>query len=635
MPSQSATVLNACVVDTSKSSHARLRPVPLNAVKLEDGFWAPRRRLNRSLTIPSQFRRCEETGRIDNFRRASGKKDGPFQGIYFNDSDVYKWLEAAAWALAEDPNDAELKRMLDLVADEIAAAQQPDGYLNTYFMFEKAKDRYSNLKDMHELYCMGHFIQAAVAHHRATGEAKLLDVATRLAAHLCRTFGPASEGKLECADGHEEIEMALVELARETGDAKYLKLAQFFVDVRGHGKIGGSHYVQDHACFCGQDHMTGHAVRHVYLACGAADVCLETGDAQYRVALEALWTNMTRKHLYLTGGVGARWEGEAFGRDYELPNERAYTETCAAIGGIMWNARMLALTGETRFADQLETMLYNGMLAGLALDGEHYFYQNPLADDGTHRREKWFGCACCPPNVARLLASLPGYFYGSTGDAIYAHLYATSSATLDLPGAGKVELVQRTQYPWDGRVEFEVRGAGAFALNLRIPAWCEAGARVSVNGKPVDAPVQAGTYLELRRAWKRGDTVVLELPMPAQRVEQHPFVEGARGQVALQRGPLVYCVEQADNPGLDPREITLPDTSEINARKLSELLGGVVQLEFEAHRAALGAGWENRLYRSVKPGAAATSAAVTVRAIPYYAWANREAGRMQVWLKRG
>ncbi|MCA1595910.1 MAG: glycoside hydrolase family 127 protein, partial [Chloroflexi bacterium] len=524
-------------------------------------FWAPRLEINRKLTIPSQRRQCEETGRIDNFRRASGRKNGEFQGIYFNDSDVYKWIEAAAFSLAGYP-DPDLEAALDAVIEEIAAAQGPDGYLNSYFSLDRQGERWTNLRDMHELYCAGHLIQAAIAHHRATGKTSLLDVACRFADHIGSVFGPDARPG---TPGHEEIEMALVELYRGTGQDRYLKLAAFFIEKRGSKPplIGGSAYHQDHLPFRDQTEMVGHAVRAVYLNCGAADLYLETGEKELSVALDRLWSNMTGRRIYVTGGLGSRYEGEAFGRDYELPNDRAYTESCAAIGSIMWNWRMLSAAGEARYADLMETALYNGMLAGLSLDGQHYFYQNPLEDDGHHRRAPWFGCACCPPNLSRMLSSLPGYCYSvsaestaegnSEGEAegAWIHLYIEGAASLTLPGRGRLSLVQRTRYPWEENVEIEITEAPATpaALRLRIPAWCSS-ADVSVNGG-VQQRYPPGEYAALTRQWKRGDRVVLSLPMPVRLVESHPRVTSNHGQVAICRGPLVYCLEAVDNPGVD------------------------------------------------------------------------------------
>jgi len=624
----------AVVVDTSRSRYARLRPIPLAAVKLADAFWAPRRQVNREVTLPAQYRLCEETGRVDNFRRAAGKKDVPFQGVYFfNDSDVYKWLEAVAWTLATDEDPA-LLQMAEATIAEIADAQQPNGYLDTYFTFDKAAERWTNLRDMHELYCAGHLIQAAIAHHRATHSDRLLSVAQRLADHVCEVFGPAKEGKRPGTPGHEEIEMALVELARETGRPEYRQQAQFFLDARGRGLIGGSAYHQDHKPFRELDRMAGHAVRAVYLNAGAADLYAETGETALRVALDRLWDNMTARQMYVSGGIGSRYEGEAFGRDYELPNERAYAETCAAIGSVMWSWRMLALGGDARYADALELTLYNGVLAGLSLDGQSYFYRNPLAGDGTHRRQPWFDCACCPPNVARLLASLPGYFYSLSDEGVWVHLYAAGAVRFFLADGRSVGLIHHTRYPWDGEVVIEIEGEGAFALMLRVPGWCEEGATLEINGRPFDSTLVPGSYARVHRTWRRGDAVRLNLPLPVRRVECHPYVAGNAGRVALMRGPLLYCVEQADNPAMDLRDLFLPGDAGLSTRFCPDLLGGVVALQGQAQVIPPGAAWSDRLYRAVRPAAVKTeSQPVEVMAIPYYAWANREPGAMQVWLQ--
>jgi DUF1680 family protein len=629
--------ISSVVVDTSSSPYAHLRPVPISAVKLTDTFWAPRLRTNQQVTIPDQLRYLEETGRIDNFRRAAGKKDIPFQGIYFNDSDVYKWLEAASWILAGERDAsalAALSASVDAVIDEIADAQQPLGYLNTYFVLDRAHERWTNLQDLHELYCAGHLIQAAVAHHRVTGSERLLQVARRMADLICKVFGPVEEGKRLGTSGHEEIEMALVELARDTGDHKYLRQAQFFLDVRGRGLVGGRDYHQDHKPFRELDRMVGHAVRAVYLNAGAVDVYAETGDGDVLAALERLWRNMIGRQMYISGGIGSRYEGEAFGKDYELPNARAYAESCAAIGSMMWNWRMLALNGEARFADVIETALYNGILVGLGLDGQSYFYQNPLSDDGSHRRQPWFGCACCPPNIARTLASLPGYFYSVSREGVWAHLYAESEADVVLPDGRPVRVVQHTLYPWDGRVQMSVQGEGTFSLFVRIPSWCEEGATVRVNEAPSPGDLSPGSYLEIRRAWQPGDQVYLDLPMRPRRVACHPYVAENSGRVALMRGPLLYCVEQIDHPGFDLRDILLPADAPLSAAYRPDLLGGVVVLEDEARVAPPGEGWSDRLYgshpESVSPS---EQGLVRLTAIPYYAWANRDPGAMLVWLR--
>jgi DUF1680 family protein len=623
---------SAVVVDTPRSPRCRLRPVPLTAVRLEDEFWAPRLRTNREVTLPGQYEQCEQTGRIDNFRRAAGKKQIDFQGIYFNDSDVYKWVEAAAYSLAAHP-DPRLERTLDTVVTEIAAAQDTDGYLNTYFTFERKAERWTNLKDLHELYCAGHLFQAAVAHHRATGQTTLLEVARRFADHIMATFGPEARAG---ACGHEEIELALVELYRETGDERYLRQAGFFLDQRGQKPpvIGGSPYHQDHQPFRELERVVGHAVRMMYLTCGAADLYAETGEPALRDALERLWRNMTERHSYITGGLGARYEGEAFGVDWELPNDRAYAETCAAIGSVMWNWRMLQLDGDARYADALETALYNGVLAGLSLDGQTYFYQNPLEDRGSHRRQPWFGCACCPPNIARLLASLPGYAASVSDEGIWVHLYAAGRTVVP---HRPIELTQRTRYPWGGDVEIEVGTSGEepFSLFLRVPAWCER-PLVAVNGRPAAVEVQPGSYAELRRQWRSGDVVHLSLPMPVRRMECHPYVANNNGRVALVRGPLVYCLEGVDHPSVDLRDLVLRPEARLEAVQRAGLLGGVVTLTGEAC-VERPTDWEGMLYRSINETQPVVSGgrdtAVMIQAVPYYAWANREPGPMQVWVR--
>ncbi|HVF11375.1 MAG TPA: beta-L-arabinofuranosidase domain-containing protein, partial [Abditibacteriaceae bacterium] len=622
----------AVVVDTSRSRHTRLRPVPLTAVRLTDDFWEPRRRLNRTVTLPSQYQHCEATGRLDNFRRASGQKDVPFQGMYFNDSDVYKWLEATAWTVATE-GDPALAAMMENVVREIAAAQQSDGYLNTYFMFDKAGERWTNLQDSHEMYCAGHLMQAAVAHHRATGGSTLLAVACRCADHICAAFGPETEHKRPGTDGHPEIEMALVELARTTGNGKYLEQAAYLLSARGHGLLGGGAYLNDHYPFRDLAAMDGHAVRAVYLNAGAADIYSETGEVALRVALDRLWHNMTTRRMYISGGLGARYQGEAFGKDYELPNARAYAETCAAIGSVLWNWRMLQLAGDARYAELMETTLYNAVLPGLSLDGQSYFYQNPLADDGTHRRQPWFGCACCPPNIARMLASLPGYFYSVADEGIWTHLYAAGTADIALPDGRMVRLTQRTPYPLPGALNITVAGEGVFSLFLRIPSWHEAGDVLRVNGEPFASPLTPGGYVEIRRDWTAGDVVQLDLSMPPRRMECHPYAAENLGRVALMQGPLLYCLEQVDNPDFDLRDIVLPARAEYSSAACHGLPDGVPRLRFTA-RLSPPAEWNAQLYRRASAHEAqAVGQDVQVRAIPYYAWANREPGAMQVWLR--
>jgi hypothetical protein len=615
------------VVDTTHSPFAKLRPVASRSVCLTDSFWEPRREKNRHATLPTQYDHIEKTGRLDNFRRASGKRpDLDFQGIFFNDSDVFKWLEAAA---AELPNTPALTEFVETTITEIAAAQQEDGYLNTYFMFDKAGERWENLAWMHELYCAGHFIQGAIAHYRSTDSEALLTVAKRLADHIYAVFGP--EGRLG-ACGHEELEMALVELYRTTGETKYLTLAGRMIDARGsepsviHGKGPfDRRYMQDHVPFRELHEVTGHAVRMMYLSAGATDVYLETGDTTLWDALEKQWANMTERRTYVSGGLGSRYEGEAFGKDYELPNARAYTETCAAIGSVMWNYRMLLATGEARFAQLIEHTLYNAVLPGLSLSGDLYFYENPLENDGTHRRQPWFGCACCPPNVARLLAELPGYFYSISEDAgVYVHLYANGEVNMALPSGNPVTLHVATQYPWDGDIAITVTGEGEFALHLRIPDWAS-GATLTVG--ETHYPATPGAYAEIRREWQNGDRVRLHLPMSVRGIRCHPFVAENNGRVAIFRGPILYCAEATDNgfvPNLHQLQVNLSQEWKTVS---VEGLPDIPALQGTASYTVLSG---TSLYTESRSVECTGEGVLTL--IPYYVWANRDPGQMLVWL---
>jgi len=614
----------------------KLTPVPLTAVTFEDAFWAPRIETNRTATLPHQLEMLQQTGRIDNLRKAAGIIKGEFQGIFFNDSDVYKWLEAACYSLAAAPDD-ELDEDVSELVDIIAAAQQPDGYLNSYFTLAEPDNRWKNLRHKHELYCAGHLIEAAVAHYQATGRRTLLDVACRLADHIDGIFGP---GRRHGAPGHEEIELALVKLYRATGEQRYLKLARFFIDVRGEklnpliveAENDGDaafdpEYCQAHAPLWEQSKVVGHAVRAMYLYCGAADVFAEVGDKALLAALERLWANMVSRRMYITGGIGSTAAGEQFTRDYDLPNDTAYAETCAAIGSVLWNHRMFLLTGEARFADAMELALYNGALSGVGLDGTSFFYVNPLRSTGNHVRRGWFDCACCPPNIARLLASLSGYVYAQTADAVFVALYAGSSARLTV-GREEVTIRQQTRYPWDGAVTIGIQASRPveFELLLRIPGWCRK-ATVAVNDAGSE-PAGPCDWMSIRRTWSTGDQVRLDLPMPPVAMAASPHVEADFGRVALMRGPLVYCLEEADN-GAELFQVTLPPTAELKAMHRHDLLGGVITLEALAETPDA-ADWDDALYRPAREGSSARPRKIT--AIPYYAWANREPGEMIVWL---
>ncbi len=645
---------SAAALDLTNTPHAAVRPVPPAHVRLAPGsFWDQRLRAVQVNGLPSQLRHCQTTGRIRNFERAAGQLQGEFEGYYFNDSDVYKWLEAASYALARAPS-AELRQAVERVVQAVRAAQDADGYVNTYFSGPRADQRYRNLRDEHELYCMGHLVQAGIAHRRSLGSDELFDVAVRAADHVCAVFGP--QGRPE-PDGHPEIEMALVELARETGQRRYLDMALFFVDQRGADppRLGGLGYHQDHRPVRQQTEATGHAVRQAYLAAGMTDAAMETGDAELLAASQSLWDSAYRRRAYVTGGLGSRYEGESFGADYELPNRRAYAETCAAVAGVLWNARLLAATGHARYADWLETTLYNGALAGVSLDGAAYFYANPLAADprpapgdqrglhssgaqqavGAHARQPWYACACCPPNIARLLLSMTGYAYGTSSGGVWVHQFLPGEVEACLPDGQALRLQVETDYPWDGTVRLTIQDAPAqpLTLHLRVPAWA-AGASYRIEregnaGRPVAAA--AGAYVRPRRVWRPGTVVHVTLPMPARLIGSHPRVQANTGRAALARGPLIYCLESLDHPGVDVDRLALLPTERLRPVPAPDLPGGLTALTgtaavLEQRRAS------NDLYAPLdaRPPRAAGDAPLT--AIPYFAWANRGASAMRVWL---
>ncbi len=636
------------------------RPLPLDRVRIHDRFWAPRQATNREVTLPLQYRILMETGRIDAFRLAwwPGEPDRPHQ---FWDSDVAKWIEAAGYSLATHP-DPDLMARVDEVVELIAAAQQPDGYLNIYYTVVEPGKRWTNLRDMHELYCAGHLIEAAVAYYEGTGKRRLLDVMCRYADHIASVFGPG-EGQRRGYPGHEEIELALVKLYRATGVERYLRLAEFFVNERGRqphyydaeararGEDPGAYrfrdyaYNQAHLPIRQQTTAEGHAVRAMYLYSGVADVAAECGDDSLMAPLERLWENVTGRRMYVTGGIGSSAHGERFTYDYDLPNATAYTETCAAIGLAFWAQRMLLLDPAGTYGDVLERALYNGILSGVSLDGRSFFYSNPLDVDrlaweaaseaqrhefDSPERQGWFRCACCPPNVARLLASLGAFVYGEDEETAYVHLFVGSTAYLHL-GGREVALRQETDYPWGERVRVRVQPefSDRFTLALRVPGWCLA-PRLEVNGAPValDGLVDRG-YARLRRVWEPGDIVDLILPMPVERVRAHPRVTADAGRVALQRGPVVYCLEEPEN-GANLHALSLPEDAPFEAAYEPDLLGAVVTVRTECERSMAGA-WGGSLYSAERPAVEP----VALKAIPYYAWANRGLGSMLVWIREG
>ncbi len=631
------TLLTGCQMEESHKM-TRLGQVPFTDVAFADEFWAPRIETNRKVTVPYAFKKCEETGRISNFAKAGGLMEGKFEGIYFNDSDLYKVIEGAAYSLKNHP-DPELEKYVDGVIDKIAAAQWEDGYLYTFYSVPRRQPekRWTNVRGKHELYCAGHFFEGAVAYYQATGKRKVLDVAIRLADYIDSVFGP---DKKRDVPGHEEIEIGLVKLYRVTGNEKYLKLAKFFLDERGRAeghKLYGP-YSQDHKPVVEQDKAVGHAVRAGYLYSGMADVAALTGDANYVKALDRIWQDVVSKKLYLTGGVGARRGGESFGNDYELPNKTAYCETCAAIANAMWNHRLFLLHGEAKYIDVLERVIYNGFLSGISLSGDKFFYPNPLASDGKHQRSPWFGCACCPTNIVRFMPSLPGYAYAHRGDIVYVNLFVGGSATIKMDD-NTVRLRQETRYPWDGDVKITVepKRSKEFAIYVRIPGWAQnqpvpsdlyrylnksrKKVTLKVNGKPFALDMDKG-FTRIRRKWKKGDVVKLTLPMPIRRVLSHENVKDNAGKAALQRGPIVYCAEWPDNGGR-VSNLVLPDDAALRPEYHKDMLSGVAVIRGKASSSY-----------SSKDGKYTVTKEQDFAAIPYYAWAHRGKGEMAVWLAR-
>ena len=481
-------IVHAARLQADEPEHRKLSAVPFTEVKVQDDFWAPRIKTNRDVSLPHNFKWCEDTGRFSNFAKAAGQMEGKFEGIYFNDSDVYKVLEGASYSLADHP-DPVLNKMTDDVISKIAAAQHENGYLNTYFTLVEPDKKWTDFRVRHELYCAGHLFEAAVAHHRATGKTTLLDVATKFADRIDELFGP--HGRHE-VPGHEEIELALVKLAQETGEKRYMDLAEFFLDIRGdeskREKIFGD-YCQDHQPVRQQAEIVGHAVRAMYLYAGVADMAAHTGDDGYIEAMDRLWQDVVKRKMYITGGIGARHSGESFGDPFELPSDSAYCETCAAIGLALWSHRLNLIDGNGHYADVLERVLYNGILSGIGMDGKHFFYVNPLASGGGHHRQPFFPCACCPTNVVRFVPSIPGYVYAQGKRGIFVNLYVAGTGKIVYAAGTPITLTQETRYPFDGKVRLTLdkpkEKKGWFQLNLRIPEWCD-GAKVSLNGKPID-----------------------------------------------------------------------------------------------------------------------------------------------------
>ena len=627
------------IENLAKSPHAKLRNIPVHAVTVQSGFWGKRRDVNVAKSIPSMHDLLEANGRMNNFRRLAGKSNAQQIGPVFSDSDVYKWLESVGFVLQSGDRPG-LRKMAENLIDEIVAVQEPNGYLNTYYQGEHKSLRMlpQTQTTGHELYCIGHMLQGAIAYYRATGDRKLMDAGIRFVDDfLVPNYGPAPKNPI--VSGHPEIEMALIELYRTVGDKRHLELAGYI--LQGDKRIAlpehRTIYMFSGTPFTQRTKLEGHAVRAMYACCGATDYYLETGDRAYWQTLNRLWDDMTSKKMYVTGGVGSRSDGEAFGDAYELPNFLAYGESCAAIGNMMWNWRMLAATGDAKFTDVIERALYNGINSGMSLDGTMYCYRNPLAFDSTTGdkiRNPWYDVTCCPPNLERTFGSLPGYMYSTSADGVYVHLYDNSELDWHLEDGTGLKLSQKTNFPWDGAVDISVspRQAAEFSVYLRIPGWADH-ADVTVNGKgwPGATP---GQYLNIRRRWSQGDAIRLQFPMTPQVLVANPHVADDMGRVALQRGPLVYCLEGVDQTeGVDLWDVALrlgkrPE-SEFESEFRGDLLDGLVVLRHPGV-VRMSNGSQNVLYpRYTGDGQKTRQVGLTF--IPYYAWANRVATGMQVW----
>jgi DUF1680 family protein len=652
-------------VDTM-DSRQQATTIPLKDVSIKDSFWSKYIQLIREVALPYQWDvlndrvpDAEPSHAVQNFRIAAGLAQGKFYGFPFQDTDVAKWIETVSYALITT-SDPELERIVDEVVELIGKAQHADGYLNTYYTLKEPGRRWTNLREGHELYTAGHFIEAAVAYYQATVKRKLLDILCRFVDHIDATFGPEPE-KLHGYPGHQEIELALVKLYQATGEPRYLKLSQYFLnergqepyyfdieaEKRGHTSIFpgfnqlGRSYAQTHLPIRQQMTVEGHAVRAMYMCSGMADVARETGDVELFAACQRLWQNLTLRRMYITGGIGSTSIGEAMTFDYDLPNDTMYTETCASVGLMMFAHRMLKLETDRQYADVMEQVLYNILLSAMSLDGTRYFYVNPLevwpeaSENSPIKkhvkpvRQKWYACACCPPNLARLLTSLGQYIYTLQAESLFVHLYIGGEATVNL-GGQSIQITQQTNYPWDGKVTISLgmEQDTHVILGLRIPGWCrEADLRINGAGMELNEHVIKKGYATIERTWQNGDRIELDFPMPVAMMQAHPQVRANAGKVAITRGPLVFCLEEIDN-GSNLSAIVLPQDAKLTTAADAQLLGGTVVITGEAMRVDE-SDWDDVLYRSadtkLKP--------VTITAIPYGLWGNRTPGEMTVWLR--
>ena len=630
-----------CITGSAQINHGYpIDPVPFTSVKVTDNFWGQRLQASREVTIPLAFSKCEETGRYENFVKAAHPSDTyKVEGFSFDDTDVYKTIEGASYSLQTYP-DKKLQKYIDSVLVIVAGAQEPDGYLYTARTMNPkhphnwaGKERWVAVENLsHEFYNLGHMIEGAVAHYQATGKRNFLDIAIKYADCVCREIGNGPQQK-KYVPGHQIAEMALVKLYMATGDKKYLDQAKFFLDTRGYTSRKDA-YSQAHKPVVEQDEAVGHAVRAVYMYSGMADVAAITGDSSYIKAIDKIWDNIVSKKIYITGGIGARHAGEAFGNNYELPNLSAYCETCAAIGNVYMNYRLFLLHGDAKYFDVLERTLYNGLISGVSLDGGSFFYPNPLSSNGKYSRKPWFGCACCPSNVSRFIPSLPGYVYAVKNDQVYVNLYLSNKAELKVDKK-KILLEQETSYPWNGDIRLKItQGNQDFTMKLRIPGWVRGNVlpgdlysytdnqkpvyQVSVNGQTVESDVNDG-YLSIARKWKKGDVVEVHFDMIPRIVKANPKVEADHGRVAVERGPIVYCAEWPDNR-FNVHSILLNQHPQFKVTDKPELLYGIRQITTDAQALSYD-----------KAGKLVTKD-VELTLIPYYAWAHRGEGDMEVWL---
>ncbi len=596
---------------TKKLPYQLFAPVFFTQVSIDDKFWSARMKISQNTTIPSCLAQCENTGRISNFTKAARRIDGDFEGIFYNDSDVYKVIEGVAYSLMNQP-DVKLEAQADRIIDDIVAAQEENGYLQTYFTLSEPDKKWTDM-GKHEEYCAGHLIEAAIAYQQATGKRKLLDTAMKLADHIESLFGP---DKRHWVSGHQEIELALIKLFLETNEARYWKLAYWFLEERGHGhgrgytwdkEDWGKAYAQDHLPVREVFAVTGHAVRAVYMYAGMTDIAALTGDQEYLIALDRLWDNVVNKNMYITGGIGASVDNEGFTEDYDLPNQAAYCETCAAVAMIYWNHRMNLLHGDSKYADVVEREMYNGALSGVSLSGDKYFYVNPLETDGTHHRVEWYDCSCCPTQIARFIPSIGNYVYAMNEHQILVNQYIAGTGLLQI-GNEIVKLKQTTNFPWNGQVSIRIEEtcSSPYEILLRIPGWCRS-FELNLNGKRIDRASMHKGYVVLSGAWKAGDEISLNFDLSIQLVRSHPNVKENVNKIAIQRGPIVYCLEEIDNDSID--HVSVSNDTRFQAVYEHELLEGVV--------AIYATGKQER---------------DSFVAVPYYAWDNRKPGKMRVWL---